>query len=55
MDKGPSYKADNRLAAQEIPFILWNLKIRYRVLKITALGHILSKLSPLQTLPSYNL
>jgi hypothetical protein len=55
MDKSPFYKADDRLAAQAIPFILWNPKVHYLLRKITIFDHILSQLSPLQTLPSYNL
>ena len=50
---GQLYLFSNSSASQEIPCILWRLKIRYRVNNSPRLVPILSHMNPLVTVPSY--
>jgi hypothetical protein len=49
MQQSPSWEANCHSTSQEIPYILWNLKVH----KSQPLVHILSQLNPINTFPPF--
>jgi hypothetical protein len=53
MELIPSREAANCAATQELPSVLWNPKVHYRLHKSPLLIAILSQIDPIPTIPSY--
>jgi hypothetical protein len=49
----PFLGAATYIATQELPYILWNPKVHYRVHKSPPLVHILRQISQVHTTPPY--
>jgi hypothetical protein len=50
MDQCPTWEADNHSASQEIPSLLWNQNVYYRVHRKLSLVPILIQMNPVHTL-----
>jgi hypothetical protein len=53
MEQSPSWEANRFAASQEIPHIVWNLKVHYRIHKCPSTDPILSQLDPVHTPTSH--
>jgi hypothetical protein len=53
MELSPPWEADNCAATQELPSVLWRLKVHRRVQKSPPLVPILCQINPIDTIPSY--
>lgn len=51
MEQIPSSKANSSSASTEIPYILWYLKVHYRVQKSLSFVPVLSQTNPLHSTP----
>jgi hypothetical protein len=53
MKQSPSREANSRLPSQEIPRVLQNLQVHYRVHKNSVVASVVSQMNPAHTFTSY--
>jgi hypothetical protein len=53
MEQSPSWEANSHSDSQEIPCLMWGLKVYYPVLKSPPLVPILSQINPIHTILPY--
>jgi len=55
MEQGPSWETDSHSAGQEIPYILWDLRVYYHHYSSLPLDPVLSHLKPVHTITPFNI
>jgi len=52
-EQSPSWEANSHSASQEVPRLLWNPKVHYRVHKSLPLVPVFTQIKPIHTFPQY--